>query len=96
MNCLNKPTGSLLFRMPSHTSLCVREFLAKHNVATLPQPPYSPDLAPADFLFPKVKNVLKGRRFEAIQAAMTTALKEIPVEGFEGTYRAGRVGGKNV
>jgi hypothetical protein len=24
---------------PSHTSLRVREFLAKHNVATLPQPP---------------------------------------------------------
>ena len=36
---------------PSHTSLRVREFLAKHNVATLPQPPYSPDLALADFFF---------------------------------------------
>ena len=39
-----------LDNVPSHTSsLRVREFLAKHNVATLPQPPYSPDLAPADF-----------------------------------------------
>jgi len=50
---------------PSHTSLHVREFLAKHNVATLPQPPYSPDLAPADFLlFPRIKTTLKGRRFD--------------------------------
>jgi len=36
---------------PSHTSLRVREFLAKHNVAMLPQPPYSPDLVLADFFF---------------------------------------------
>jgi hypothetical protein len=70
---------------PSHTSLLVREFLAKHHVATLPQPPYSPNLAPADFF------LFKGRRFEsipAIQAAVTTALNELPVEAFEGAYRA--------
>jgi hypothetical protein len=30
----------------------------------IPHPPYSPDLAPADFfLLPKVKMLLKGRRF---------------------------------
>jgi transposase len=42
---------------PSHTSLLVREFLAKHHVATLPQPPYSPNLALADFF------LFKGRHF---------------------------------
>ncbi|PNF36801.1 hypothetical protein B7P43_G09634 [Cryptotermes secundus] len=77
---------------PRHTSLLVREFLAKHHVVTLPQPPYSPDLVPADFfLFPRIKTALKGRRFEsiqAIQAAVTTALNEVPVEAFEGVYRA--------
>jgi hypothetical protein len=36
---------------PSHASLLVREFLAKQTVATLPQPPYSPDLALPDFFF---------------------------------------------
>jgi len=37
---------------PSHASLLVREFLAKQTVATLPQPPYSPDLArPISFCF---------------------------------------------
>ena len=36
---------------PSHALLLVREFLAKQTVATLPQLPYSPDLALPDFFF---------------------------------------------
>ncbi|UYV67290.1 hypothetical protein LAZ67_5000135, partial [Cordylochernes scorpioides] len=31
---------------PAHTSLLVRDFLAKNNTLMMPQPPYSPDLAP--------------------------------------------------
>jgi histone-lysine N-methyltransferase SETMAR len=47
-------------KAPSHASLLVREFLAKQTVATLPQPPYSPDLAPPDFfLFPRLKSSFK-------------------------------------
>jgi hypothetical protein len=34
---------------PSHSSFLVCDFLAKHTTTVLPQPPYSPDLAPADF-----------------------------------------------
>ncbi|KAG5316891.1 MOS1T transposase, partial [Acromyrmex insinuator] len=50
---------------PAHTSLLVREFLAKNNTLMMPQPPYSPDLAPCDFfLFPKLKRPMKGRRYE--------------------------------
>ena len=53
---------------PSHTSLRVREFLAKHNVAMLLQPPYSPDLAPANFfLFPGSRPHSK----DAVLTAMT-------------------------
>ena len=45
---------------PAHTSLIVREFMAKNNTVTMPQPPYSPDIAPCDFfLFPKKKSVLQ-------------------------------------
>jgi transposase len=33
---------------------------------SLPHPPYSPDLAPADFLFPKMKMQLKGHRFHSV------------------------------
>ncbi|KAG5342061.1 GVQW3 protein, partial [Acromyrmex charruanus] len=48
---------------PAHTSLLVREFLAKNNTLMMPQPPYSPDLVPCDFfLFPKLKRPMKGRR----------------------------------
>ncbi|UYV66495.1 hypothetical protein LAZ67_4001877, partial [Cordylochernes scorpioides] len=47
---------------PAHTSLLVRDILAKNNTLMMPQPPYSPDLAPCDFfLFPKLKRPMKGR-----------------------------------
>jgi hypothetical protein len=48
----------------------------------LEHPPYSPDLAPSDFfLFPKIKEILKGRHFDDtddITSNMTAALKDIP------------------
>jgi hypothetical protein len=34
---------------PSHSALVVTIFLAKHGVVAISHPPYSPDLAPADF-----------------------------------------------
>ena len=62
----------------AHTSLLVREFLAKNNTVTMPQPPYSPDMAPRDFfLFPKIKRTLKGRRFTAIDDIKSASLKEL-------------------
>jgi len=54
--------------VPAHASLLIREFLAKQDKIVVPQSPYSPDLAPADFfLFPKLKSTLKGRRFQMIE-----------------------------
>jgi hypothetical protein len=44
-------------------------------------PPYSPDLAPHDFwLYPKIKSLLKGQRFQDIEdiKIITTALIDIP------------------
>ncbi|KAM7298352.1 putative uncharacterized protein FLJ37770 isoform X1 [Ixodes scapularis] len=74
----------------SHTALIVSELLAKMCVPTLPQPPYSPDLAPPDFfLFPRIKRTLKGTRhgtLETVKAAATTSLKEVPVDGFQGAF----------
>ena len=61
---------------PAHRAVTTNEFLAKHNIPSLPQPPYSPDLAPCDFfLFPQLKKTMKVRRFdyvEDIQANTTT------------------------
>jgi hypothetical protein len=46
----------------------------------------------------RIKTALKGRRFEsipAIQAAVTTALNEVPVRPLRGRTGHGRVDGKN-
>ena len=72
---------------PAHNALGIREFLTKNNIAVPEQPPYSPDLAPCDFfLFPKLKEVIKGTRFqdsEAIKTAVTRELRAIPEESFQ-------------
>ncbi len=53
---------------PAHNVASVRQFLAKKKKLVLHHPPYFPDLAPVDyFLFPELKLLLKGRRFEDIQ-----------------------------
>jgi transposase len=76
---------------PSHSSFLVRDFLAKHVTTVLPQPPYSPDLAPSDFfLFPKLKSELKGCRFESIEAIKTNSLahlRSIPKTAFQECLR---------
>ena len=54
---------------------------------TMPQPPHSPDMAPCDFfVFPKIKRVLKGRHFTAIddiKSASLNQIKAIPKIEFE-------------
>jgi hypothetical protein len=52
----------------SHSSVLTQQFLAKHKMAVIPHPPYSPDLEHHDFfLFPKMRLNLKGRRFDTIE-----------------------------
>ena len=49
---------------PCHTAGKVIEFLHRNKMQTVPNPPYSPNLAPCDFfLFPTLKRPLSGRRF---------------------------------
>ena len=43
----------------------------------MPLPPYSPNIAPCDFLFPKIKKTLKGRRFISIGDIKSASLKEL-------------------
>ena len=70
---------------PAHTSHLMQHFLAKHGTAQWQQPPYSPDLAPCDFfLFPRLKKVLKGHRFETtedIKRNSTKTLLDITKKG---------------
>jgi transposase len=63
---------------PAHASSLIREFLAKNEITVVPQPPYSPDLLPADFfLFPKLKFSLKGQRFESTEEIEENSLTEL-------------------
>ncbi|GFY36077.1 putative transposase [Trichonephila clavipes] len=68
----------------------MNRFLASKNIPVAPQPPYSPDLSPCDFfLFPKLKNHLKGYHFgtlENIQKAVADQLKAIPISEFHQCY----------
>jgi hypothetical protein len=60
-----------------HTARMVTEYLEKNNISGLPQPPYSPDMAPCDFtLFPEFKKILCGRKF-AIDIEVITASQAI-------------------
>jgi transposase len=71
--------------------LLVRDFLTKVDTTVIPQPPYSPDLTPADFfLFPKLKSTLKGLRFATIEAIKENSqrdLKAVPKQAFQDCFQ---------
>ena len=57
------------------------------GIKTVPQPPYSPDLAPCDFwLFPK----LRGSRYETIEEmkeAVTNVIDTLTQEDSHGAFQ---------
>jgi len=62
----------------AHALLLIRSYVAKRQTSTVPHPPYSPDLAPADFfLFSKLKTTLKVRRFQTIEEIQENAVREL-------------------
>ena len=67
---------------PAHSAKQTQDYLSQNNIRVLPHPPYSPDLAPADFfLFGMVKQKLRGREFQSLQAlldAYNEILSDIP------------------
>ena len=79
---------------PAHTALSVKQFLVSKEITTLHHSPYSPDLAPCDFfLFPKLKGILKGTRFqgvEDIKTSVTRHLKTITKRNFHSVLKRGQ------
>ena len=75
---------------PAHKALSVREFLATKQITVLEHPAYSLDLVPSDsFLFPKIKEILKGRHFDDtddIRSNTMAALKAIPQNKFQNCF----------
>ena len=72
---------------PAHSAHVIQAFLAKNSMSLVRQAPYSPDLAQCDFwLFPKLKTILKGRRFQTREDSMkklTQELGSFPEEEFK-------------
>jgi len=63
---------------PAHRSVTTNEFLAKHNIPSLPHPPYFPDLALCDFfLFLQLKKTMKGRRFDDIEEIQANTMRQM-------------------
>ncbi|UYV72340.1 hypothetical protein LAZ67_9002705 [Cordylochernes scorpioides] len=76
--------------LPAGQTVIKEMFLAKNRTQILPQPPYSPDIAPNDFfLFPKLKAVLKRRHFDTrddkIEKSLM-ALKSILKEAYKNCF----------
>jgi len=60
-------------------------FWQKKSIPVVPQPPYSPDLSPCDFfLFPWLKNHLKGRHFGTLDNVQKIVTNEL--EAFQHCY----------
>lgn len=74
-----------------HTAFIIRDHFVKNSTHIVPQPPYSPDLAPCDFwLFNKLKRPLRGYRFDSIEmikAESLRVLKAIPEKDFADCFK---------
>ena len=57
---------------PCHKSLAAMAKLNELSFELLPNPPYSPDLAPSDcYLFAELKKMLQGKRFYSNEEVIT-------------------------
>ena len=74
-----------------HNSILVTDYLTKMGIKTVPHHPYSPDLAPCDFwLFPQLKEKLRGCRYERIEEikeAVTKVTDTLTQEDFRGAFQ---------
>ena len=58
------------------------------GIKTVPQPPYSPDLAPCDFwLFPKLTGCRRYERIEEMKEAVTKVIDTLTQEDFHGAFQ---------
>ena len=62
------------------------------GIETVPQPPYSPDLAPSEFwLFPS----LRGCRYETIEEMKEAVINTLTQEDFHGAFQKCITAGEN-
>ena len=72
---------------PVHNSILVTDYLTKIGINTVPQPPYSPDLAPCDFyLFPKLRGCCY-KTIEEMKEAVMKVIDTLTQEDFHGAFQ---------
>ena len=72
---------------PVHNSILVTDYLTKMGIKTVPQPPYSPNLAPCDFcLFPKLRGCCYGT-IEEVKEAVTKVIDTLTREDLYGAFQ---------
>ena len=75
----------------SHTARLTKDYLDGEKFELLNHPPYSPDLSPNDsFTFPKIKDKLRGKQFQAPEDAVEaykTAILSTPPSAFNECFK---------
>ena len=75
---------------PINNSILATDYLTKMRIKTVPHSPDSPDLAPCDFwLFPNLKEKLRGCRYETIEEmkeAVMNVIHTLTQEEFHGAF----------
>ena len=72
---------------PVHNAIPVTDYLTKMGIKTVPQPPYSPDIAPCDFwLFPKLR-ACRHETIEEMKEAVTKVIDTLTQEDFRGLFQ---------
>ncbi|CAH1975214.1 unnamed protein product [Acanthoscelides obtectus] len=65
------PERRIIVHQDSASSHTTSQYLTEESVELLDHPPYSPGLSPNDFFtFPKIKNRLRGQRFQSPEEAV--------------------------
>ena len=66
----------------AHASCPLRSFLVKHQITQVTQTPYSPDSVPcALWLFPKLKSLLKEKRFQTVDEIQENTTGQLMATG---------------
>ena len=71
---------------PVHNAILVTDYLTKMDINTVPQPPYSPELAPCDFwLFPKLRDC-GYKTIEEMKEDVTKVMDTLTQKVFHGAF----------
>ena len=84
---------------PPQASLLIREFLAKQETVGVPQPS-TLQIGPCGlFLFPKLKSIIKDRRFQTVEEIKDNSLQDlrtIPQNTFQDAFQNWKNAGSGV